>query len=1737
MIAYVDCLSTEPSGRCWNRTYYEDEDELLPLYTRKLQPKTEGSLRRRLLTSKIHQQQDALWAPRPWARPAQGLGPKGTPLLQRRLSNTFVAPQQDWRAVSSLDEESKWTVHYTAPWHQQENVFLPGSRPPCVEDLHRQAKVNLKTVLRECDKLRKDGFRSSQYYSQGPAFSTNNVSSSSLLDNEETEKKKQSSILDCLSRCCVSLSCHLKPWRRKSSDSFSEDERLVYSLRPQTPLLDSGSDINTQTNWSKSLPLPTPEEKMRQQAQTVATDIIPINITGENFDRQASFRRSMANTDTVIRRSKRVKRRKTITGMPDNIQRELAGQNESRSQSVCMTNQFSTLGRTGSVNSALRRSDTRDSSCQTEEVKIVPPSVRRIRAQKGQGIAAQMASLSLSSSGSGSAISEFNDIAYSPQHNGSDQGFHSLPRQGTCISLPQSEPRYTSTPYRMDCGSTTSLPNQINMPQSSTASLSSNSPKSLGFQGFQSDHHIAAPDYMVSDSVHSPSVSLGAFPISTEFGSSDTTHTYDPEGSCMYSVSSFPTDRSQSNVDVPLSASSSYCESAASLNTGAHTETDSQCSTLDGRNCGSPSSHRRESDFSESSTHSCSTLTTDQWTYEVAPKNRPTSSCSSPIYHMCNSHEHSPNKTDTSSLYSVDTDGYYTSMHLDAGLKAYSHGCINKAGNVRNKLYECREHHSQDDRTILQSNQTLSRSISLRKAKKPPKPPARTDSLRRKPNKKHHNSESVLNERLISSLQQSLQMNTKSQSTSIAGQSPCNGFEDPWILRPRSQSNVSVASSGMSAPAAVCPVTPSHSDTSSQRSDNTESWNSYMDYPGQFSEHGPSSPITRSASASESPANLTKGTHQNGFLPGQGNTAEVKAKMVSMPDKIHRLTSPSSGYSSQSNTPTTGTPVTAISRAKSPRGGKLKPKVPERKSSLLSSVSGSSSSTTSLSSNTSDSTRSPLPLPPPLPLLSGILKAPQSSIFNTETPKVDCSSPLHSPPHTGSITWEEEQDTSVVSPKTPEESPSVFNFPPPPSEEVLDSALTCEILASLSPPPPPPPPPLPPLLPPQMTTPPPPPLPGTGLQAEIILKEKSIRSHVKSVESLDQQHESKPRVHHKEPEIPRRPMITAQALQMVQLRPVKLKKIEPTHTQETLYESTDLRQNQKSEVSAHLEKPAGSETVPELPFTPCSTSSDMGTPDSFIPEILQNCSEEVISSPPEAASGGLPENVTPEPLQRFETVNEAHSVFSSEKNPVKLSPLMLQSSPLKQKPPISPKKPSLTLLMPPIHKPVKPDIKHLQTVNDNDVFITSVVNSTSSVDEAHEPEIPLIPEEEDEELDIPLQPVGETVDQEVPLPFDREDSAEKVPSKSEEEYDRGENPSHPEGKEDTGESPSQPEEEHDPHEIPSEPKRDCCDRRDVSLLWAEEEDESDSGDCSPLGKSTFSLSSDFSSDSLHEVQLPDLVLHERDLCLSDDKGTSDGDDEGGSSSSGSISFKEEDNGTMFETHTDSSAGGDTPEEMGTSTRPRTTEDLFAAIHRSKRKVLGRGDSEEDRCRTLQPSPPVTPTGGSPAFSSLPRLTGSIQRNIRRSSTSNDSFKALLLKKGSRSESGFRMSAAELLKNTDPRLQRAISDPSQLDETCPSPGRSRKMTEEWARTEGALPRPSHGLSTSKYGRSRTPPSAASSRYNNRSRLPSGPMTAISEREGELPETADGCLDSERRALVSPFSLSLNCSGTMCAQAST
>ncbi|KAG5277524.1 hypothetical protein AALO_G00118620 [Alosa alosa] len=297
------------------------------------------------------------------------------------------------KAVSSLDEESKWTVHYSAPWHQQENVFLPASRPACVEDLHRQAKVNLKTVLRECDKLRKDGFRSSQYYSQGPMFSGPAPEQNSQPDDDDDADD-----ID-----------------RKSAASSMEEENSLQPMRAQTPVQGEGPDTVDAPSSTKGPALPTPEERMRQQAQAVITDIVPINVTAAVPGRGGELRpQSMF-----------------LPGQYSTL-----GPYSTLGQ-YSTPGQYSTLGRSGSVSSGLRRSDTRDSGVQTEEVKIVPPSVRRIRAQRGQGIAAQMAGMREDRRASSSSSSSSRQIGRL-QVDDSAVHLRSTPRPGA-LGRPRSQ--------------------------------------------------------------------------------------------------------------------------------------------------------------------------------------------------------------------------------------------------------------------------------------------------------------------------------------------------------------------------------------------------------------------------------------------------------------------------------------------------------------------------------------------------------------------------------------------------------------------------------------------------------------------------------------------------------------------------------------------------------------------------------------------------------------------------------------------------------------------------------------------------------------------------------------------------------------------------------------------------------------------------------------------------------------------------------------------------------------------------------------------------------------------------------------------------------------------------------------------------------------------------------------------------------------------------------------------------
>ncbi|XP_047275069.1 NHS-like protein 1 isoform X6 [Homo sapiens] len=1506
---------------------------------------------------------------------AAALGHRTAALHRRLDALQAAAARLDHRRVkipvSNLDEESRWTVHYTAPWHQQENVFLPTTRPPCVEDLHRQAKLNLKSVLRECDKLRHDGYRSSQYYSQGPTFAAN---ASPFCDDYQDEDEETD---------------------QKCSLSSSEEERFISIRRPKTPASSDFSDLNTQTNWTKSLPLPTPEEKMRQQAQTVQADVVPINITASG-----------------------------------------TGQDDADGHSVYTPDHYSTLGRFNSCRSAGQRSETRDSSCQTEDVKVVPPSMRRIRAQKGQGIAAQMGHFS-GSSGNMSVLSDSAGIVF-PSRLDSDAGFHSLPRSGARANIQSLEPRLGALGPAGDMNGTFLY--QRGHPQadenlghlggaSGTGTLLR--PKSQELRHFESENimspacvvspHATYSTSIIPNATLSSSSEVIAIPTAQSAGqreskSSGSSHARiksrdhlisrhavkgDPQSPGRHWNEGHATILSQ-DLD-PHSpgepALLSLCDSAVPLNAPANRENGSQAMPYNCRNNLAFPAHpqdvdgKSESSYSGGGGHSSS----EPWEYKSSGNGRAsplkphlaTPGYSTPTSNMSScSLDQTSNKEDAGSLYSEDHDGYCASVHTDSG-----HGSGNLCnssdgfGNPRHSVINVfvgRAQKNQGDRSNYQ-DKSLSRNISLKKAKKPPLPPSRTDSLRRIPKKSSQCNGQVLNESLIATLQHSLQLSLPGKSGSSPSQSPCSDLEEPWLPRSRSQSTVSAGSSMTSATTpnvySLCGATPSQSDTSSVKSEYTDPWGYYIDYTGM--QEDPGNPAGGCSTSSGVPTGNGPVRHvQEGSratmpqVPG----GSVKPKIMS-PEKSHRVISPSSGYSSQSNTPTALTPVPVFLKSVSPANGKgkPKPKVPERKSSLISSVSISSSST-SLSSSTSTEGSGtmkkldpavgspPAPPPPPVPSPPFPCPADRSPFLPPPPPVTDCSqgSPLpHSPvfpppppealiPFCSPPDWCLSPPRPALSPILPD-SPVSLPLPPP-------------LLPSSEPPPAPP-------LDPKFMKDTRPPFTNSG-------QPESSRGSLRPPSTKE------------ETSRPPMPLITTEALQMVQLRPVR-----KNSGAEAAQLSERTAQEQRTPVAPqyHLKpsaflKSRNSTNEMESESQPASVTSSLPTP-------AKSSSQGDHGS---AAERGGPVSRSP----------GAPSAGEAEARPSPSTTPLPDSSPSRKPPPIS-KKPKLFLVVPPPQKDF-------------------AVEPAENVSEALRA--------------VPSPTTGE------------EGSVHSREAKESSAAQAGSHATHPgtsvlEGGAAGSMSPSRVE-----ANVPMV-------QPDVSPAPKQEEPAENSADTGGDGES----------------------------CLSQQDGAAGvPETNAAGSSSEACDFLKED-------------GND---EVMTPSRPRTTEDLFAAIHRSKRKVLGRRDSDDDHSRNHSPSPPVTPTGAAPSLAS-PKQVGSIQRSIRKSSTSSDNFKALLLKKGSRSDTSARMSAAEMLKNTDPRFQRSRSEPSPDAPESPSscsPSKNRRAQEEWAKNEGLMPR-SLSFSGPRYGRSRTPPSAASSRYSMRNRIQSSPMTVISEGEGEAVEPVD------------------------------
>ncbi|XP_050189939.1 actin remodeling regulator NHS isoform X3 [Myiozetetes cayanensis] len=885
------------------------------------------------------------------------------------------------RAVSNLDAESKLSVYYRAPWHQQRNIFLPSTRPPCVEELHHHAKQHLRALRRE---HRSRGDNREQKV-QGPiAVVAPPFPPFPAICSQKRQAIKDRHLLPFNSTRSPSPieCCHMTPWSRKSHPPEDEDTDVMLGQRPKNPIHNIPSTLDKQTNWSKALPLPTPEEKMKQDAQVISSCIIPINVTGVGFDREASIRCSLVHSQSVLQRRRKLRRRKTISGIPRRVQQEIDSDESpvARERNVIVhTNpDFS-----GSSN---RRSGTRDSECQTEEILIAAPSRRRIRAQRGQSVVASLSH----SAGNILVLADNGDAVFAAAVSNRIRS-RSLPREGPRASEGHQDATTKSGGYEAEHF----LDGQERIPKKGKEVLIKQGSQECHPLGLTCPQHLHSPEHSIgergrsrlsrmvdsgsceissnSDTFGSPvhSISTAGVLLSSHMDQKD-----DHQSSSGNWSGSSSTCPSQTSETIPPAASppltgSSHCDSELSLNTAPNANEDSSVFTEQfGDHADKVRGHRASSftstvaDLLDDPNNS--NTSDSEWNYlhhhhdascrqDFSPERPKADSLGCPSFTSMATYdsflEKTPSdKADTSSHFSVDTEGYYTSMHFDCGLKGNKSYICNYAapgsesgqtGSVTSSLADCTWQECMSHRR--QGRQ----SISLKKPKAKPAPPKRSSSLRKSegstdlPDKKEPK---IGGGQHISHTAREMKLPLEFSNTP-------SRVEGPNLPAKQELTWPNQGDGGLKdAPFDTTDI-PSFKDEGAEQPHYADLW-----LLNDLKSSDPYRSLSNSSTATgttvieciKSPESSESQTSQSGSRATTPSLPSVDNEFkLASPEKLAGLASPSSGYSSQSETPTSSFPTAFFSGPLSPGGSKRKPKVPERKSSLQQPLSKDSSASVS----------------------------------------------------------------------------------------------------------------------------------------------------------------------------------------------------------------------------------------------------------------------------------------------------------------------------------------------------------------------------------------------------------------------------------------------------------------------------------------------------------------------------------------------------------------------------------------------------------------------------------------------------------------------------------------------------------------------------------------------------------------------------------------------------------------------
>ncbi|KAI4459646.1 wasp-1 [Holotrichia oblita] len=228
-------------------------------------------------------------------------------------AHSIVDPLQ--MAESDICSFAQLKKHYAANYEVTTNLFAATNRPRPVQALYEAAAKTPIHLMRQMDKWRRDGHRSSRFFLCTPVLGARRRKIRSKVD------------IDIETR----MPAAVEELRRWTSNEAIGDVTITPDCQNRVPpssFLASDGDLTDGTVLSDDEPLdhklPSPEEQAHVLAMKFPPEVVAVDISGRSFDRLSLNRRSLLHTEledvTSVNRRKgrtrkpRSRRRNTIAG-------------------------------------------------------------------------------------------------------------------------------------------------------------------------------------------------------------------------------------------------------------------------------------------------------------------------------------------------------------------------------------------------------------------------------------------------------------------------------------------------------------------------------------------------------------------------------------------------------------------------------------------------------------------------------------------------------------------------------------------------------------------------------------------------------------------------------------------------------------------------------------------------------------------------------------------------------------------------------------------------------------------------------------------------------------------------------------------------------------------------------------------------------------------------------------------------------------------------------------------------------------------------------------------------------------------------------------------------------------------------------------------------------------------------------------------------------------------------------